>query len=221
MKIEKIIRSKRKTISLHISDDATLIVKAPNNASNEMINRVVIKHKNWVEKRKREVQSRDLKFTKKEFIDGESFLYLGNYYKLRLVENQEIPLNFENVFYLSIKCLPNAKEIFINWYKKRAYEKICQRVKLYAQKEGFKYNRIKITNALKTWGSCSHKGNLNFTWRLIMAPLNIVDYVVVHELTHLNEKNHSRIFWDKVENLMPEYKRYNEWLKKNSHLLKL
>jgi len=135
MKIEKIIRSKRKTISLHICEDATLLVKAPNNASNEMINRVVIKHKNWVEKKKREVQSRDLKFIKKEFINGENFLYLGNNYKLNLVKNQETPLIFENVFYLSINYLPNAKEIFIDWYKKRAYEKICQRAKLYAQKK--------------------------------------------------------------------------------------
>ena len=80
---------------------------------------------------------------------------------------------------------------------------------------------MKITNALKTWGSCSHQGNLNFTWRLIMAPLNVIDYVVVHELIHLDEKNHSRIFWDKVEILIPEYKGYKEWLKKNGHLLKL
>jgi predicted metal-dependent hydrolase len=221
MKIEKIIRSKRKTISLHICEDATLIVKAPNNTSNEMINRVVIKHKNWVEKKKREVQSRDLKFIKKEFLNGESFLYLGNYYKLNLVKNQETPLIFENVFYLSINYLPNAKEIFIDWYKKRAYEKICQRAKLYAQKKGLRYNRIKITNALKAWGSCSHQGNLNFTWRLIMAPLNVVDYVVVHELIHLDEKNHSRIFWEKVEILMPGYKEHKEWLKKNGHILKL
>ena len=221
MKIEKIIRSKRKTISLHICEDATLLVKAPNNTSNEIINRVVIKHKNWVEKKKREVQSRDLKFIKKEFINGENFLYLGNNYKLNLVKNQETPLIFENVFYLSINYLPNAKEIFIDWYKKRAYEKICQRAKLYAQKKGLRYNRIKITNALKTWGSCSHQGNLNFTWRLIMAPLNVVDYVVVHELIHLDEKNHSRTFWEKVEILMPGYKEHKEWLKKNGHILKL
>lgn len=221
MKIEKIIRSKRKTISLHINDDTTLTVKAPNHASNEMINRVVIKHKNWVEKKKREIQSRNLKFTKKEFINGESFPYLGNYYRLKLVENQETPLNFENAFYLSIKCLANPKKTFIDWYRKRSYEKICQRVKWYAQKNGFKYNKIKITNAQKTWGSCSCKGNLNFTWRLILAPLPIIDYVVVHELSHLEVKNHSNVFWETVKILDPEYKEHKEWLRKNGYMLKI
>jgi len=100
--------------------------------------------------------------------------------------------------------------------KKYAKELNCM-----LKKKGLRYNRIKITNALKTWGSCSHQGNLNFTWRLIMAPLNVVDYVVVHELIHLDEKNHSRTFWEKVEILMPGYKEHKEWLKKNGHILKL
>jgi hypothetical protein len=221
MEIKKVIRSKRKTISLQINDDYTLIVKAPFNASEEIINRVILRHSDWIEKKKKEMQLRDIKFSKKEFVNGEGFLYLGNYYRLRLVENQKITLNFENGFYLSKEYLVNAKEIFIDWYRERAYEKISERVKWYAQKRGFKYNKINITNAQKRWGSCSCRNNLNFSWRLIMAPLPVVDYVIVHELVHLDEKNHSKTFWNKVKMLMTDYKKHQAWLKRNGHLLRL
>ena len=221
MEIKKVIRSKRKTISLQVSDNATLIVRAPFKVSDEIINRVILKHSNWIEKKKKEIQARDLKFAKKEFVNGEGILYLGDYYRLRLVEKQEIPLDFENGFYLSKDYLVGAKGIFIDWYKERAYEKISERVRWYAQKRGFKYNRINITNAPKRWGSCSCRNNLNFSWRLIMAPLTVVDYVIVHELVHLDEKNHSTAFWNKVKMLMTDYKKHQEWLKKNGHLLRL
>jgi len=217
MEIKKVIRSKRKTISLQVSDDATLIVRAPFKVSDEIINRVILKHSNWIEKKKKEIKLREVKFSKKEFVNGEGFLYLGNYYRLRLVENQETPLNFENGFFLSKEYLTHAKDIFIDWYKGRAYEKISERVKWYAQKRGFKYNKINITNAQKRWGSCSCLNNLNFSWRLIMAPLSVIDYVVVHELVHLVEKNHSRAFWNKVKMLMTDYKKHQEWLKRNGH----
>jgi len=221
VEIKKIIRSKRKTISLQVSDDATLIVRAPFKVNEEIINRVILKHSNWIEKKKKEMQLRDVKFSKKEYVNGEGFLYLWNYYRLRLVENQETPLNFKNGFYLSKEYLANAEEIFIDWYKEKAYEKISERVKWYAQKRGFKYNKISITNAQKRWGSCSCCNNLNFSWRLIMAPLPVVDYVIVHELVHLDEKNHSKTFWNKVKMLITDYKKHQEWLKKSGHLLRL
>ena len=221
MEIKKVIRSKRKTISLQVADDAALIVRAPFAVSEKIINRVILKHKAWIEKKKKEIQLRDIKFSKKEFVNGEGFLYLGNYYRLRLVEKQEIPLGFKSGFYLSKEYLAHAKEIFIDWYRERAYEKISERVKWYAQKRGFKYNKINITNAQKRWGSCSCSNNLNFSWRLIMAPLPVVDYVVVHELVHLCEKNHSKTFWNKVKMLMTDYKKHQAWLKRNGHLLRL
>ena len=206
---------------MYINNDAALIVRAPFHASEEVINEVVLKHKERLEKRQKEVQLRNLKFNKKEFVNGERFLYLGNDYPLKLVDNREILLNFENEFFLSKKYLSHAKNIFMIWYKRRAYETISQRVRLYAQKRGFEYNKINITNAQKRWGSCSHQGNLSFAWRLIMAPLPIIDSVVVHELVHLELKNHSKAFWNKVGSLDPEYKEHKEWLKNNGYLFRL
>lgn len=219
VKIEKIIRSKRKTIALQLTDNATLIVKAPFEVSEDTIMRVVSKHKKWISQKKKDIEKREQKLAKKEFVSGEGFLFLGQYYKLEVVNNQEEPLKFDNKFYLSSAVLPNAREVFINWYKKVAYEKISERVSWHANRSGLKYTTVKITDAKTRWGSCGHKGGLNFSWRLIMAPLSVIDYVIIHELAHLKEKNHSKTFWNKVRILMPDYEKYKNWLKNNSYLL--
>ena len=198
-----------------------LIVKAPFNVSDEKIMGVVIKHKRWIEKKKKDVQERDPKFSPKEFVSGEGFLYLGKYYKLNIIDGQSVPLKFENGFFFSRNALLQAKDVFIEWYKKMAYEKISERACWYAQKRDFRYNKINITNARKRWGSCSLNKNLNFPWQLIMAPLPVIDYVIVHELIHIEEKNHNRLFWNKVKMLIPEYEKHKIWLRKNSYLLRL
>jgi hypothetical protein len=219
IKIEKIIHSKRKTIALQITDNATLIVRAPFGIDEKRIWEVIQKHSNWIENKKKEIEERDPKALKKEFVNGEGFLYLGKHYKLYIVDNQGIPLKLEDGFYLSRKFLDKAREVFIDWYKKEAFKKISERVKWYAQKSNLKYNKINITSAKKRWGSCSSNGNLNFSYRLIMAPISVIDYVVVHELAHLEEKNHGKNFWIKVKMLMPDYKKQEDWLKKNGYLL--
>lgn len=221
VKVEKIIRTKRKTIALQITENATLIVRAPFKASDEAIMRVISKHERWIKQKINEIEGRTPKFVPREFINGEGFLFLGKYHKLEIVDNQKEPLKFEDKFYLSRDVLHKAKEVFIEWYKRMAYEKISERVKWYAQICGFKYNKVNITNAEKRWGSCGHNGNLNFSWRLIMAPLPVIDYVVVHELVHLEEKGHSKTFWNKVKVIIPEYEKHRNWLKENGHLLRL
>lgn len=146
---------------------------------------------------------------------------MGRNYKLTIVEEQEVPLKFQNGFYLSKEALTNAKDIFIQWYKEEAYHKIAEQVEFYAKRAGLKYNKVKITNAQKRWGSCSSANNLNFSWSLIMAPLKVLDYVVVHELCHLIERNHSQRFWTKVKTMMPDYEKYRDWLNEYGYLLRI
>lgn len=221
IKIDKLIRTKRKTIALQITDNAVLIVRAPLRVSMQAIEKVVAKHANWIERKKKEVLSREAKFVRKEFVSGEEFLYIGQYYRLTIVDEQNEPLTFNRGFFLSKNYLSTAREVFVDWYKKKAFEKISERVEWYAKKKRFTYNKVTITNAEKRWGSCSFKGNLNFSWKLIMAPLFVIDYVIIHELMHLKVKNHSKVFWNKVEMLMPDYEKRQEWLKKNGYLLRI
>lgn len=104
--------------------------------------------------------------------------------------------------------------------KEEALEKITKKVKHYSSLSGFKYKNIKITSAQKRWGSCTFQNNLNFPKKLALAPDKIIDYVVIHELCHIKEKNHSSKFWQEVAQIMPDYKIYRHWLKQNGYLLK-
>ena len=97
----------------------------------------------------------------------------------------------------------------------QAVEYIPKRVKYYAEKENFVYNKITIKNLVSRWGSCSTKGNLNFNCLLMLTPDYVIDYIVVHELCHLREMNHSEKFWAEVEKIMPDYQRAEIWLKQN------
>lgn len=97
--------------------------------------------------------------------------------------------------------------------KKMVKEKITERVQWYSELTGIKYSKIKINKAKTRWGSCSSKGSLNFNYRLYFAPLEILDYVVVHELSHIREMNHSKKFWNRVELVIPDYKKRRKWLR--------
>ena len=219
IRIDKIIRSKRRTIALEVARDARLIVRAPYRTPLHFIEKVVFKKRFWIKEKQEIVRDRRKKVIPKEFISGEGFLYLGNMYKLEFIDDLDMPIVFNNGFKIARKNYDIAKEILIAWYKAQAYQKISERVNWHSSLSGLKYNKIKISDAQKRWGSCSAKGNLNFSWRLIMAPLRVIDYVVVHELAHLEEKNHSKRFWNKIKIMLPDYEQYRDWLKENRYLL--
>ncbi|MEA3293102.1 MAG: SprT family zinc-dependent metalloprotease [Patescibacteria group bacterium] len=216
---DKIIRTRRRTIALIITPDARLIIRAPFLVSNKCIDKFIYEKRFWIKKKTDEAIRKLKKITQKKFINNENFLYIGKEYKLKIVKNSDCALKFNNGFVLSERNTYKAKQIFINWYKQMAYIKISERVKLYAEKNKIRFRKISITNAQKRWGSCSFIGNLNFSWRLIMSPLDVIDYVVVHELSHIEHKNHSKKFWNKVETMMPNYKECKVWLNENNNLL--
>jgi hypothetical protein len=220
IRIDKIIRSKRKTLALEVARDATLIVRAPEKTPLKYIERLIYKKRFWIREKQKVAKERYQRIIPKEFVNGEGFLYLGNTYRLSIV-NEEVfpPLVFDREFRLAKKFLPYTRDMFVKWYKEQAYFKIKERLEWYSTLSGIKYNKFSITDAQKRWGSCSTKGDLRFSWRLIMAPLSVIDYVVIHELTHLVEKNHSKKFWNKIRLIFPNYGESRRWLKNNEHLL--
>lgn len=214
----KIVRSKRKTIALTITPDATLIVRAPMNTSLEYIENLIRRKLKWIQKAIARTQSRP-RPVPHEYVEGESFLYLGKTFKLAITERASKALTFQSGFILNRKDKSRARELLIAWYKQEAKKKIAERVKWLSHRSGLEYNSIKITSANKRWGSCSTTGNLNFSWRLIMAPLPVVDYVIVHELAHLEHKNHSKAFWERVRVIYPNYEKAREWLRRSEGTL--
>lgn len=215
----QLIRSKRKTISLQVYPDKRIVIRAPLKAKLNWIEAFVREKQAWIHKQ----FQRQLEITKipakKNFVTGEEFLFLGNQYLLEIQHEQKVPLKFEQRFYLALSALPEAEAVFIDWYKKMAKTVISERVQFHAEKYGFQFKRIRIGDAKTRWGSCSADNHLNFSWRLIMAPLSTLDYVVVHELAHTIHKNHSKRFWQKVASVFPNFANERKWLKENGHRL--
>jgi len=220
IKIDKLIRSRRKTIGLQITNDAQLIVRAPLFASEDHIHKLLYRKVSWIRSKQEYFKQRLNKRIVRTFMPGEEFLFLGRSYSLVAVDDLPKAVFLDNSLMISSMVLSNAKDHLESWYKSQALDHITQRVEYYAKIANLKYTSIRINEATTRWGSCGYKDTLNFTWRLIMAPARVIDYVVVHELMHLKQKNHSRKFWAEVANMKPDYKQDEHWLKNDGHLLR-
>lgn len=171
----QIIRSSRKTMSLEIKADGSVVVRAPLRLSEAKIQKFVEEKQEWILKSLEKIQKRD---AQKE-----------NVQKLSALERQHL--------------------------QNKAYVVIPRRVAYYAEKLGVSYGKITLRQQKTRWGSCAANGNLNFNWLLILAPPEVLDYVVVHELCHRREMNHSQAFWKEVEKILPDYRERQKWLKDN------
>lgn len=220
IEVNEIVRSTRKTLALIVKPDGSVIIRAPLRASEKSIREFVVSNAKWIQKKQAEALAL-LPPAPKQYVFGELFLYLGNAYPLEIVKRQRKPLLLEESFRLAAAKQGDAKLVFERWYRAQAKQILTERVRLYAGQHGLQYKKIGITSARTRWGSCSANGSLNFSWRLILAPLAVVDYVVVHELAHTVFHNHSQRFWKKVEAIMPDYKERRKWLQKDGRQLML
>jgi len=209
----EITRSNRKSIALKVLPNGEFKVVAPIEASNEEIQNIVNKKKFWLYKTINKTKDRASKSLKKEFISGELFWYLGKRYRLDVTNCEHRGLKFKyNKFLLNIKDRGEAKELFKEFYKLKAKEKIEIQVIKYAKQMGVEYKKLKILNMKKRWGSCTNEGNIILNPHLIKAPLYVINYVVVHELAHLIEYNHSSRFWNIVRTQISDYEKHKNWL---------
>ncbi len=141
--------------------------------------------------------------------------FLGKEYRINYIKaGKECVMfcNDEFLVYASKHNKETVNALLEEWYRKKAREIFAKRVECFLPYIGKKVNRIAIRGQHTRWGSCSSKGNLNFNWRLLLAPPEIIDYVVVHELCHLLHMNHSKDFWNSVENILPDYRQRKLWL---------
>jgi predicted metal-dependent hydrolase len=221
MLVDKIIHSHRKTLVVIVQRDGKVIVRAPRGMPNNHIRRFVDEKASWIQKKKAEAQQRHAAASRR-YAPGELFPYLGNNYPLVISQGNGPDLALhENQFHLAQTAQLNAAQVFTAWYQKQAHRTIPPRVRVLADQFGLAFERVRISSARTRWGSCSSRGTLSFTWRLVMAPSEVIDYVIVHELAHTVVQNHSASFWAKVTELMPDYAARLEWLKKNGYRLSL
>jgi hypothetical protein len=218
--VEKIIRSRRRTVALEITPSATLIVRAPLRAPSAYIEEIIRQKHSWIVRKFDEMKRRPLS-SGHEYTEGEIFLFLGREYPLHILPDGNMTIERSDKLYVSYKLLPDIKNHIKRWYRQEAHKEVQARCMWFSMKTGHVPTTIRITDARQRWGSCTHKGGLNFSWRLIQAPMDIVDYVVVHELVHICQPDHSRKFWNKVREILPDYERRRKWLRENERLLKI
>jgi hypothetical protein len=192
-------------------------VRAPFHAPDGAIRDFVSEKSAWIDRKIVEIANRP-KSHPREFRDGEKFLYRGDLYPLSIIDAAAAPISFDSGFRLSKHSIPDAKQVFIEWYKEQAAAAIRERLQFFSSLSGILYGTFRVTGARSRWGSCNAKGKLCFSWRLAMAPEHVLDYVVVHELAHLEHRNHSRRFWDRVGNIFPSYMESERWIKDHGHL---
>jgi predicted metal-dependent hydrolase len=219
MEFMKIIRSKRKTYEIRILPNGDLEVRVPKSATKAQVEQLLAHKAAWIEAKLALVQQRQA--PPRRFQAGETFLYLGTAYPLLIQPSVKKPLQFQDGFILSEAALPTAAAVLEKWYRQQARRVLEERVSFWAARYGLSPAGVSINAARTRWGSCGARGTLNFTWRLVMAPLAVIDYVVVHELAHLKERNHSARFWEEVERMMPGYSQHRQWLKQHGHTLSL
>lgn len=215
-------RRRRRTIALRITPDGRILISAPCSLGRKEIEDFYRTKKGWVQKKLQERQGAGDRLKPKEFRAGETFLYLGNLCPLDLADERggEAVLSFlQGKFVLRREGFEHARELFVRWYRQEAAEAIGARVQHFSRQIGHHPQGVRITGARTRWGSCSAQNRLCFSWRVMMAPPQVIDYVVLHELMHIREKNHSKRFWNRLEQLSPDYRACRRWLKEHGRAL--
>ncbi|QQE77159.1 M48 family metallopeptidase [Alicyclobacillus sp. SO9] len=210
---------RRKTITIKVLE-TEIVVQAPHTASTEEIEKALQKHNNWILSAIEERQSSQ-HGSEAQDDDGwrRHLLYQGNPLVLNLhrrdsFRNASMKYDGHRLHISVPQSSEHELKLYVTeWFKYEARERLPHRVESWAKRLGASYAKIRIKDVSSRWGSCSTKGNLNFNWRLICAPESVQDYVVVHELCHLWEMNHSKRFWTLVSQALPEYKAAQTWLK--------
>lgn len=221
-----ITRSRRKTIGITIDCEGKVKVACPLRTTDKRINDVIREKAPWIIKKLSEIKQRPRAIPKK-YIEGEPLLYLGATYTLRLIRLDScqkkpfIILNDTNIGIVHKDSISEDEIISALkcWYTHQFKTIVLERIAYYSPLIEVSPNRITVRQQKSRWGSCSSKGNINLNLRLILAPVNIIDYVIVHELCHMREMNHSKKFWNLVQSIFPDYKECKAWLKSNGSAL--
>ncbi len=204
---------RRKTLEITLDRGGELIIAAPPETDRTLLAEFVREKRFWLYTKIAEKEARHQTLDAKEFVTGEGFPYLGRSYRLLLVEEQDAPLKLEaGRFKLLRPLAANGRAQFMRWYTEHASDWLQRRVKGWAARMGVEPKGVEVRDLGFRWGSCGHAGNVNFHWATILLPGSIVDYVIVHELAHLVEPNHTPEFWLQVGRALPEFEQRKSWL---------
>ncbi len=215
IKADKIIYSKRKTISLSVDKDGRVIVRAPLKCSDRRINEALSDSESWIKKQLKKYGESRLITDRYSVEDGGKILLLGDEFEIRFADIKSADVKGKTIFLPENK---NLQEQLKTLFKKIAVGYFTERTEYFSSLTGLVPSSVKVTSAKTRWGSCNVEKRINYSLSLVMCPLNVIDYVIVHELCHIKHMNHSPLFWSEVEKIIPDYRERRKWLRDNQYI---
>lgn len=217
--------AERRTTDIVIERDGIVSVRPPLRMTPEQVDATVFSKRMWIYRNLAEWC--DLNATKvvREWVNGESFLYLGSSYRLLLVEEQDTTLQLKDGRFQLLRSVvvkggrDAAQKAFEAFFKDKGLPRIQQRVAHFAPRVGVSAGNVQVKDLGFRWANCMPNGDLHFHWKCLMAPLTVIDYIVVHELCHMRHRDHSDAFWNEVDKVLPNHRERKEWLRqRGAHL---
>ncbi|MDG4868657.1 SprT family zinc-dependent metalloprotease [Guyparkeria sp. 1SP6A2] len=205
--------NRRKTLEIIVDRGGELVLAAPTHVEESELVEFVQGKRFWIHKKLTEKAALQRPIPRKEFVNGEGFLYLGRSYRLKLVDEQDAPLKLINGrFCLRQNAVDQGREIFIRWYCQRGKDWLTTKVREHSGRMDVNPAGVTVQDLGYRWGSCGKGEQVYFHWKTMMLPREIAEYVVVHELVHLHHPHHTPGFWRRLERAMPDYERRKGWL---------
>lgn len=209
----RVVRRDRKTLEIAVEPDASVVIAAPQDASLEVIEQKLRRRAAWVTRQQRYFTKFFPRTPERSFVSGETHLYLGRQYRLKVVPDVRECVKLLHGFIVVQTHRPNrqeiTKELVEGWYRHRAHVKFAEQIEVSMQRfpdpEAFRPKRTTIRQMKQRWGSMSPSHRLLLNWRLIQAPIDTIDYVITHELCHIAEPHHGPAFFDLLDRVMPDW----------------
>ena len=212
-------------MGISIERDGMIMVAAPHQARLYDIEKFVSEKRIWIYQKLAQKKTLNRERPKREFVNGQGFLYLGRSYRLKIIDGIEItsgrplktaPLRLWHGYFELVETeKANARNHFISWYRKQIKKQLIERIPRYDKRIGVTVKDIRISDLGHRWASCGRNGAINFNWRSVMAPVWVFDYILVHELVHLIERGHTDRFWNLISRVIPDYEEHVRWLNEN------
>lgn len=221
--VQVIRSSRRKTMAIKIQED-TISLHLPKRMPLWLAKQFVSRKQEWIQRQLTHYQQRS---PVRQFTQGELQSFTGSLYPLNLVINNHQPAQLQLAQQRFTLTAPKGtgqqayRDLFIGWYRQQAETLLPERTRQLAQQTGLIPSKVQIKSYKSRWGSCNTKGEIQLNWQLIQAPWQIIDYVIIHELCHLQQHNHSPAFWELVGSFCPDYPAHRAWLKQNGYQLVL
>lgn len=218
LKTVQMIRSDRRTLSVGVDLFGRVTVRAPKNCGEARIIAFLKDKEAWITARVKQAEANASRLPKED-LDGFRFLLLGRECTIALTDGKRV--SFDEAAYTVYLPRERAKERLVKWLKENAKRIFAQTTERIAREMGVRYKSVSVSSATTRWGSCSGENAVRYSFRLLYAPKEVIEYVVIHELAHVKQKNHSRAFWAVVERYCPNWRPLRKWLKENVVLTRI